>query len=300
MSIKVDIIYTWVNNDQQFTDQLNAYSSSNLDKKSKRYRDIHETLKYSLRSIEQFAPWINRIHIITQRPQVPDWLEISNEKIQVVHHDQFIPAQYLPTFNPRVIQSFFHLIPNSSDYLIYFNDDYLLANHVSLTDFLSASGKIKVYGSVFGIPLWFRVFAQKNQIKGLPHLEHFPFLIYKPYWERMLKLRPIELEKTRNSKFRLADNIRVDRLYRYYLLSKVRSGIEIVFAWKLKKISAFLSLKDDLASLEKISITFRKQPKFLCINDDQSESPDEQITSKLIDIFEDNYPNPSSFEKKQV
>ena len=84
----------------------------------------------------------------------------------------------------------------ASDHLIYFNDDYLLANEVVMDDFLLPNNQLKVYGSIIGIPLAFRVYAQKNQIKGLPQLEHSPFIIYKPYWSEMLHLKPLELNRS--------------------------------------------------------------------------------------------------------
>ncbi|MEO9476653.1 MAG: hypothetical protein ABJG41_14020 [Cyclobacteriaceae bacterium] len=300
MSIKVDIVYTWVNNDLQFAERLNTYATSNLDKKSNRYRDIHDTLKYSLRSVEKYAPWINKIHIVTQRPQVPEWLDQNHPKIKIVHHDAFIPEEYLPTFNPRVIQSFFHLIPNSADHLLYMNDDYLFGNKIEMDDYVTGKGKLKVYGSIIGIPLKFRVFAQKNQVIGLPRLEHFPFLIYKPYWENMLHLRESELEDTRRSRFRKRSNLRVDRLYRYYLLSKMRPWVVAVFAWRLLKISRFVPLTDDLGVVYKVRRALEDKPKFICINDNQSEQPNEAISQGLAEVLDQYYPDESGFEKNTL
>jgi hypothetical protein len=298
MQPKIDIVYTWVNDsDNEFVKQLNQYATSEGDQNPQRYRDIYETLKYSLRSVEKYATWVNKIHIVVQRPQKPTWLNIDHPKIQLVYHDQFIDHKFLPTYNPRVIQSFFHLIPNSSDYMIYMNDDYFFNNTVNIDDFIKPDLRMKVYGSIVGIPLKFRVYAQKNQLMGLPRLEHSPFIIYKKFWIEMLNLMPNELFETRNSRFRKADNLRVDRLYRYFLLSQKREKIEIVNAFKLLKISVFNRITDDVdaqrLALEKIRKT---RPKFLCLNDNQSNEPNVEVVNLIGGFLDELFPTASDFE----
>ena len=44
-----------------------------------RYADFDQ-IKYSLRSIEMYAPWANHIYIVTNG-QVPDWLNTGKELI---------------------------------------------------------------------------------------------------------------------------------------------------------------------------------------------------------------------------
>ncbi|MEQ9231301.1 MAG: hypothetical protein RIF46_11520 [Cyclobacteriaceae bacterium] len=302
MRRKIDIVYTWVNvNDSEFTKQLGEYLDEDTPPQQSRLRDIHDTLRYSIRSIEKYAPWVNKIHIVTQRPQVPDWLKLDHPMLQIVHHDEFIPPQYLPTYNPRVIQSFFHEIPNSSEHLIYFNDDYLLGNNISEEDFISEDGRLKVYGSIFGIPLWFRVYAQKNQIKGLPRLEHTPFIIFKPWWKEMLTIKETELEQTRKSRFREKSNVRVDRLYRYYLLSKKRKNISAVNFHNLLKISMFHRITDDLSQqIRGLNQVSTSRPKFLCLNDDQSNEPNGEVIKLIEDFLKAQYSEPSSFENTSI
>lgn len=47
-----------------------------------RYRDNNE-LKYSLRSLVKYAPWVRRIFIVTA-DQVPSWLDLSDDRVQIV------------------------------------------------------------------------------------------------------------------------------------------------------------------------------------------------------------------------
>lgn len=43
----------------------------------------NDELKYSLRSLEKYVPWINHVYIVTDR-QVPKWLNVNYEKVKVV------------------------------------------------------------------------------------------------------------------------------------------------------------------------------------------------------------------------
>lgn len=45
----------------------------------------NEELKYSLRSVQKFAPWIRNIHIVTNG-QIPAWLNLEHPKINLVTH----------------------------------------------------------------------------------------------------------------------------------------------------------------------------------------------------------------------
>ena len=84
--IKIDLVYLWVNgNDPNWMEEKSTWGKKlnikkNNDTDSSRYVD-NEELRFSLRSVEQNAPWINKIFIVTNG-QIPSWLDISNPKIQ--------------------------------------------------------------------------------------------------------------------------------------------------------------------------------------------------------------------------
>lgn len=94
-----------------------------------RFRD-YGFLRYWFRGIEKFAPWVRKIHFITCG-QKPEWLDTSNPKIHMVDHKDFIPAQYLPTYNSVVIERYMHRIEGLSEHFVYFNDDFFIINHVA-------------------------------------------------------------------------------------------------------------------------------------------------------------------------
>jgi hypothetical protein len=89
-----------------------------------RYRDWG-TLPYLFRGIERFAPWVRRVHLVTWG-HLPEWLDTSNPRLNVVRHSDFIPAEYLPTFASRPIELNVHRIEGLAGRFILFNDDMFL------------------------------------------------------------------------------------------------------------------------------------------------------------------------------
>lgn len=70
--------------------------------------------------------------------QVPDWLDTSNKRIQIVTHKEIFRVHTaLPTFSSPAIEFNLHHIEGLSDYFIYFNDDVFLGRPVFPSDFLS-------------------------------------------------------------------------------------------------------------------------------------------------------------------
>ncbi|MDR0827779.1 MAG: hypothetical protein LBN33_07900 [Desulfovibrio sp.] len=102
------------------------------------FRDNQE-LRYTLRSLSAYAPWIRRIHIVTDA-QKPKWLRTDNPRIRLVDHTQIIPPHYLPTFNSHVIESCLHRIPGLAGHYIYFNDDCFLTAKTVPGDFFTPNG----------------------------------------------------------------------------------------------------------------------------------------------------------------
>lgn len=125
----------WVDgNDPKWQKEKSKYNpDSNADGSIYRYRDFN-LLKYWFRGVEKFAPWVNKIHFVTWG-HVPDWLDTNNKKINIVRHEDFIPKEYLPTFNANTIELNLHRIKNLSDNFVLFNDDVYLIKKTKKSDF---------------------------------------------------------------------------------------------------------------------------------------------------------------------
>ncbi len=90
-----------------------------------RYRSDDKMLRYWLRSVEKFAPWVNKVFIISCG-QKPDWLDENHPKLRLAYHEDFIPSQYLPTFNSVTIEMNLHRIGELSEHFVHFCDDMFL------------------------------------------------------------------------------------------------------------------------------------------------------------------------------
>jgi hypothetical protein len=141
----IDAVYTWVDGaDPEHVAKraryltVNPGSGAAHNSESSLFRDNQE-LRYSLRSLVACAPWIRRIHIVTDE-QKPGWLRTDNPRIHLVDHTQIIPSRYLPTFNSHVIESYLHLIPDLAEHYIYFNDDCFLTAKTVPGDFFTSNG----------------------------------------------------------------------------------------------------------------------------------------------------------------
>ncbi|XP_012941088.1 N-acetylglucosamine-1-phosphotransferase subunits alpha/beta [Aplysia californica] len=109
-----------------------------------RFED-NEELRYSLRSIEKFAPWVRHIFIVTNG-QIPHWLNLDNPRVTIITHDEiFLNASHLPTFSSPAIEANIHRIPGLSDKFLYLNDDVLFGKPVWPDDFYSHSTGHKLY-----------------------------------------------------------------------------------------------------------------------------------------------------------
>ena len=99
----------------------------------------NDDLQYSLRSVDRYAPFIRRIHIVIDEDAAPpSWLDLSDERIRIVRLDEFMPAEILPCFNSSAIEHFLFRIPGLSERFLYANDDFMFNRNVERDFFFSA------------------------------------------------------------------------------------------------------------------------------------------------------------------
>lgn len=129
---KIDFVLTWVDcNDPIWQKAFNSYlpqSQHTDDIRCIRYRNW-ENLRYWFRGVEKFAPWVNKVHLITCG-QKPNWLNLNAPKLNLVKHSDYIPHEYLPTFSSRPIIFNLHHIEELSDHFVCFDDDCFLIDKV--------------------------------------------------------------------------------------------------------------------------------------------------------------------------
>ena len=131
MNKKIDFVLIWVDcNDKNWQKEKKKYlNSTEVDNSVIRYQDW-ENLKYWFRSVEKYAPWVNKVHLVTNG-QVPSWLNIQCPKLNLVKHSDYMPFDSLPTFNSCAIEVGLHNISTLSDHFVYFNDDIFLTSPIT-------------------------------------------------------------------------------------------------------------------------------------------------------------------------
>ncbi len=311
--VEVDIVYLWVSGDDpDFRARRDRYAASlgrvvSPTVHTERHLEVDE-LRYSLRSVELFAPWIRRIFIVTDN-QVPTWLDTSNERVTVVNQNEIFPnPDWLPNYNSAAIESQIHLIPGLSEYYLTANDDTFLGKPVFPQDFFqwAAGGEgkeglmLKVMndpGNQGWIEPWHRLSDYHQQLWISEWNAARWALEWRNPFFRLRKLdshqihgmtktiqaatvRDFHLEYVRTSSmhFRDLDNLSILRLARQ---SALLTGAGVA-AWVDSTV-----FSSELAIAER---TLASLPPLFCVN---SNAADREVAR---DIYERIYPNKSSFE----
>ena len=122
---EIDIVITWVDGSDPIWlaekvryHPMYSVEIQNGDANSDcRYRSNQDLLRYWFRLIEKNAPWVRKIHFITCG-QKPVWLKEDHPKISLVYHNDYLPKEYLPTFNSNVNE--LNLLPSTCPIMFYF------------------------------------------------------------------------------------------------------------------------------------------------------------------------------------
>lgn len=325
MMEKIDFVILWVDGNDPIWQKKRAKYSEFKNENNVRYRD-YGSLKYLFRSIEKYAPWVNKVHLITDH-QVPTWLNRNNSKLNIIFHDQFIPEKYLPTFNSNVIELNLFRIEKLSEKFVLFNDDMFLNNSVLPTDFFRDNyildfgvyNKIapneefahilvnnliiinKYFSKIDSLKKnWhkqFRLRYKKELLKNILLLpwgdipgyynHHFPQPHFKSVFKNIFELEPKAFKETFANKFRQYNDIN-HWVCRYWLLEEGR--------YQPQKYTFGDYL--ELSKTKQITESIKKgKSSVLCINDVESNSKDfEKWTDSLLESFEIKFPEKSDFE----
>lgn len=307
----IDLVYLWVDgSDPKWLAKRDACigAPKGVGQHCEGRYANHDELKYSLRSVEKYAPWIHKIFIVTDE-QTPAWLDTSNPKVQIIDHRQILPPESLPCFNSVVIEHFLHRIPGLAEHFLYANDDMLFNRPVQPADFFAHDGlpivrlnfrpmrrlyfwyKEKVLGHTLrNYPLTIQNAAravESHYGKYIGHkLHHNIDALLKSDLESIYREFAEELEPT------LANHVRSDNdiqrcLYPYVAL--LRGRAHRVFVRQSTSMRFHI---DNHAHYEKYEAL---HPMLFCMNDSEyaNEADRERAAAFLATLF----PDKSAFEK---
>ena len=136
----VDAVVTWVDGaDPAWQERRSRLGETRFD--AARFQTIDE-LRYCLRSLRTYAPWLRTIHLVTD-DQRPDWL-VETAGLRVIsHHDIGVGS----VFNSHAIEARLHHIPDLAEQYLYVNDDVFLARQHEPEDFFTGAGAARFFPS---------------------------------------------------------------------------------------------------------------------------------------------------------
>jgi hypothetical protein len=158
----IDFVITWVDgSDPDHVAARARFAREDADTHrhaadQTRFRDNGE-IYYLIASILKYAPFVRRIHLITddQKPPLLDSFAVAGlcdpAFIDLVSHETIFRGLDVarPTFNSRVIEAAMWRIPGLSEHFIYANDDMFLNAPVSPENFFR-DGKPILQGKMTG------------------------------------------------------------------------------------------------------------------------------------------------------
>lgn len=331
MHEKIDMVYLWCDgNDPEFIERKNKYLGK-AETKVKVSGDVrffdNEELKYSLRSLEMYAPWINHVYIITDR-QVPKWLNTEYEKVTVVDHSEIMPKECIPCFNSNVIEYYLPYVPNLSERFLYANDDMFFGGAVTEEDFFDGELPIMRVTRISLLSKIKRKFRNILSLLGIKKYKDYTTTVFnslslieykygKAEWISIhhnidaysrsscvdtLNFFKESFDTTKIYRFR--NNKCIHRIV--YTLDTVYSGrgiMKVVPDFEgLNKIFVGLNTSEVFSYFGKEyhidrlrKVIKRNKPKLFCLN--ASEKTTKEIKLEAKKFMEEMFPNPSKFEK---
>lgn len=131
-----------------------------------RFRDW-ETLRYQLRSIERYMPWIRNIYLVMSisETQIPKWLNTEHERVHIVWDWEIVPREYLPIFNSNVIDLYIPCIEGLSERYLYACDDYIVMREQKPENFFTKDGiRLRVGLCLFGSDTYAQTIYNSDQL----------------------------------------------------------------------------------------------------------------------------------------
>jgi len=138
----LSIVYIWNNGtDPEYINMRNQYSEEKVTVSEKKY----DELLYSLRSLDKYLPWHKGKIFIVTPGQTPTWLDTSNPRIEIVHQDDILPLEAIPTYNIFVLEMYLDRIPGVSERFIYMNNNHYFKSYTHPEFFFNREFAPKYY-----------------------------------------------------------------------------------------------------------------------------------------------------------
>ncbi|WP_214109451.1 stealth family protein [Acrocarpospora catenulata] len=308
----IDAVYTWVDGadpawrarrDQRLHGGM-CEGLSELATTEARFASRDE-LRYSLRSLTTYAPWVRKIWIVTDG-QTPAWLR-EGDRVQMVDHKEiFRDPSALPVFNSHAIEAQLHRIEGLAEHFLYLNDDFFLGRPLHPETFFEGNGITRFFPSVAQVPFELHednpVHAagmnNRRLLEGLSgrtliqKMKHVPYALRRSLLFELEERFAEEFRETAHSAFRTSRDISVvSSLAHYYgyLTGRAVPGT-VGYTY------VDLALRKTPAKLRRM-LRNRDHDTF-CLNDTAPTTPEQD--QLLLRFLEAYYPTPGAFEEGVV
>ncbi|HYP72612.1 MAG TPA: stealth conserved region 3 domain-containing protein, partial [Microbacterium sp.] len=243
VTVDVDMVFSWVDGSstrfqKQRAAQLEEYVVGEGDDGPARYRHVDE-LRYALRSVHMYAPWVRRIFIASDSER-PAWLAEHPRVTLVRSAEFFADPSALPTHNSHAVEAQLHRIEGLAENFLYSNDDMFFGRAVSPELFFTSGGVTKFVESDVRIgsgPARLERSGHDNALRVnrellqarfgrtiLRDLEHCATPLRRTVLRELEREFADEFARTAASRFRAATDISVtNSLYHYYALMTGRA-----------------------------------------------------------------------------
>ncbi|MFC6357455.1 stealth family protein [Luethyella okanaganae] len=312
VSFEIDMVFSWVDGSsaefqRERAKRMRAYVVGDGDDSEARFRQINE-LKYALRSVHMFAPWVRRIFIATDSP-APDWLA-QHPRVTIMRSEDFFQKpDALPTHNSHAVESQLHHIPGIAKHFLYSNDDMFFGRPVRPELFFSPGGVTRFVEAATRIGLGDsdpsrsgfenaarvnrRLLRERFGKVTTRHLEHCAAPLRTDVLDAMEREFTEDFERTAMSRFRSATDISVtNSFYHYYALMTGHAVVQTQA--RVKYIET--TLRSALPSMRRL--LERRDQDMFCLNDgSRPEISIEERTAAVTDFLEKYFPFPAPWEK---
>lgn len=301
----IDMVFSWVDGSasefqRQRAAQLSEYVVGEGDDGPARYRHVDE-LRYALRSVHMYAPWVRRIFIATDSP-APAWLA-EHPKVTIVRSEEFFAdPSTLPTHNSHAVEAQLHRIDGLAEHFLYSNDDMFFGRPVHPELFFSPGGissfvecdvrigsgdpRLERSGHDNGLRVNRALLQERFGRVIVRDLEHCAAPLRRSVMSELEQTFPEDFRRTAASRFRAATDISVtNSLYHYYAMFTGRALPTSVPRTRYVQTT----LARSLAGMERLAK--RRDIDMFCLNDGgETEVPEEIRVSSLRDVLERMFP----------
>ncbi|HYI51634.1 MAG TPA: stealth conserved region 3 domain-containing protein [Microbacterium sp.] len=311
----VDMVFSWVDGSssefqRQRAAQLEEYVVGEGDDGPARFRHVDE-LRYALRSVHMYAPWVRRIFIATDSP-APAWLA-DHPKVTIVRSEEFFAdTSVLPIHNSHAVEAQLHRIEGLAEHFLYSNDDMFFGRAVEpelffspagLTRFVECGVRIGTGGTALhrsghdNALRVNRVLLRERFGRTITRdLEHCATPLRRSVMAEVEQTFPDDFARTAASRFRSATDISVtNSLYHYYAQFTGRA----IATTRPRVRYVQTTLAASLAGMERLAR--RRDVDMFCLNDGGAgEMPEELRVRTVTDILERMFPVRAPWERAEV